>query len=629
MASLQLPECSADLGNVTGVSDQVARQLARADTNNDGHIDAAELASLVDELLKQRSIKRIYRFVAIGLLVAVLAMVGALSGTTYAIVQLSKETKVTTFGNSSFQFQTTTSGQPAAAGGAALDLSGMTFHPDDSRSISLAGAVTGNGARRRMQEGAAAVSSSWLYIGTLSYDTVALGCSILAQNLNTFPVSTATGGASFLVNGTTIHNVRVLQYTGCSEGNVQLVSALVASEAGLTYYVHCDESTAGCDVWKNITGAAAGSVAADSPPPAASTPAQHRLLLQESEATGPETLVQHISSQGIVAERRKLLSWYHWVCNRYETRYENGYQTTICAEWRWVEKAVVASAWLSCSSSTGSVVHRPVYLFGHREEGGMAPYVHITAAGRTLAATPGHFVPVCVSHCEVEGGRAASMENRRAGDVRVGDVVTVADPVPALAVVTQVEIIRARGAFNPFIRGADLIVDGLRASPHSDWLLDSLAPAWLVPHLSAIYEALLAPVYGLYCIVGPATAEWLAHGLQLAEAGGSAAYGAGYFTVLAGMSVPLTATIAAAVLASSAVSRRKTAMKARLRSLRLHRMPRPSSVFEFGPMVQVGSDYMRGVCTGDNPDAIQACTWTIEEAQGKPKEKKHLFRVEF
>lgn len=61
----------------------------------------------------------------------------------------------------------------------------------------------------------------------------------------------------------------------------------------------------------------------------------------------------------------------------------------------------------------------------------------------------------------------------------------------------------------------------------------------------------------------------------------------------------------------------------------LSQMPRPLSVFEFGPMVQVGSDYMRGVCTGDNPDAIQACTWTIEEAQGKPKEKKHVFRVEF
>jgi hypothetical protein len=61
----------------------------------------------------------------------------------------------------------------------------------------------------------------------------------------------------------------------------------------------------------------------------------------------------------------------------------------------------------------------------------------------------------------------------------------------------------------------------------------------------------------------------------------------------------------------------------------LSQMPRPSSVFEFGPLVQASSEYMRGVCTGDNPDAIQACTWTIEEVQGKPKEKKHVYRVEF
>ncbi|PNG99011.1 hypothetical protein TSOC_015218 [Tetrabaena socialis] len=58
-------------------------------------------------------------------------------------------------------------------------------------------------------------------------------------------------------------------------------------------------------------------------------------------------------------------------------------------------------------------------------------------------------------------------------------------------------------------------------------------------------------------------------------------------------------------------------------------MPRPCSLFEFGPTVAVGSEYMRGVCSGDNPDAIQACTWTIEELAGKPKEKKHVYRVEF
>lgn len=58
-------------------------------------------------------------------------------------------------------------------------------------------------------------------------------------------------------------------------------------------------------------------------------------------------------------------------------------------------------------------------------------------------------------------------------------------------------------------------------------------------------------------------------------------------------------------------------------------MPKPSSVFEFGTTVQVGADFMRGVCTGDDPDAIQACTWSVEPLQGKAKEKKHLYRIEF
>jgi hypothetical protein len=54
-----------------------------------------------------------------------------------------------------------------------------------------------------------------------------------------------------------------------------------------------------------------------------------------------------------------------------------------------------------------------------------------------------------------------------------------------------------------------------------------------------------------------------------------------------------------------------------------------SSLFEFGPLVQVGSDIMRGVCVGEDPDAIQACTWHVEPAQGKPRDKAHTYRIEF
>jgi hypothetical protein len=54
---------------------------------------------------------------------------------------------------------------------------------------------------------------------------------------------------------------------------------------------------------------------------------------------------------------------------------------------------------------------------------------------------------------------------------------------------------------------------------------------------------------------------------------------------------------------------------------------RPTSIFEFGPPVAGGGEFLRGMCAGDNPDAIQACTWSVEQVQVKAKARKFL--VEF
>lgn len=58
-------------------------------------------------------------------------------------------------------------------------------------------------------------------------------------------------------------------------------------------------------------------------------------------------------------------------------------------------------------------------------------------------------------------------------------------------------------------------------------------------------------------------------------------------------------------------------------------LPRPSSIFEFGEPVPGGGEILKGMCAGADPDAIHACTWTIEQAQGKGREKKPKYRVEF
>ncbi len=78
--------------------------------------------------------------------------------------------------------------------------------------------------------------------------------------------------------------------------------------------------------------------------------------------------------------------------------------------------------------------------------------------------------------------------------------------------------------------------------------------------------------------------------------------------------------------ASSQAQTQPELQQAPLENLQL---PKPSSVFEFGQTVQLGQEYMRGVCTGDDPDAIQACTWSLEAATGPSKDKRHAYRIEF
>ncbi|KXZ41320.1 hypothetical protein GPECTOR_555g573 [Gonium pectorale] len=184
---------------------------------------------------------------------------------------------------------------------------------------------------------------------------------------------------------------------------------------------------------------------------------------------------------------------------------------------------------------TGAEVFREVYLFGHRDAALAVPYVHLTAGGRTLVGSEGHFLPVCARRCTEADLQAGTieLENRRFRDVRAGDVLLIStgDSSFALAPVSAVDVLMARGAFNPYVRGADLVVDGVVASPHSDWILDWATPAPMVRHLPYVYEILLAPVYGLYRMVGPVTAEWLAHGLGLAESGAGES-GLGYCVVL-------------------------------------------------------------------------------------------------
>jgi hypothetical protein len=121
---------------------------------------------------------------------------------------------------------------------------------------------------------------------------------------------------------------------------------------------------------------------------------------------------------------------------------------------------------LARDRASGELVHREVYLFGHRDAGTVNPnYVSLkTAAGPTLQLSASHYIPVCASACD---SAQPAMEAKYASEVRVGDLVLVmaaGGQATQLSAVVEAWQSAAVGAFNPYVRGADLVVDGVVSS---------------------------------------------------------------------------------------------------------------------------------------------------------------------
>ncbi|KXZ46081.1 hypothetical protein GPECTOR_47g357 [Gonium pectorale] len=190
-------------------------------------IPPSQVVAVIENMLKEQSLKRIYRFIALGLFIMVLVLIGALSGITYAIVQMAKDTKVTAYSNSTFQILQTKDGKAAVMGGAALDLSGAVVYATNA---------AGNGTRRSLHELAGGSvrlrrrlaegdnTTRWVYISTLSYATISLGCSLLDQHIYEFHVTSPE--SNVFVTGSSVNLIKVLDQTGC-RSDPHNVSALI------------------------------------------------------------------------------------------------------------------------------------------------------------------------------------------------------------------------------------------------------------------------------------------------------------------------------------------------------------------------------------------------------------------
>jgi hypothetical protein len=213
----------------------------------------------------------------------------------------------------------------------------------------------------------------------------------------------------------------------------------------------------------------------------------------------------------------------------------------------------------------GALEFQEVYFFGHRDAAADAAFVRLgLEGGAALTLTPDHFVPV------LPAGAAAGAAPRMtyAKDVRPGDSLLVLPPgggALAPARVASAAAVAGKGLFNPYTLGGTLVVDGVLASAHSSWLLDAAAARLGLSHLlPGAFQALFAPLRGLYAAAGPAFMESFGDALAAAAqrfeaAAFAAAAGAheGGAAAAAAAAAPAAAAAAAVALGAAAAAARK------------------------------------------------------------------------
>lgn len=159
--------------------------------------------------------------------------------------------------------------------------------------------------------------------------------------------------------------------------------------------------------------------------------------------------------------------------------------------------------------SNGRVFWDEVYFFGHADEASIAKFLQIELDDRTLQISHKHFIPGCLG-----GVRCSWAEHvtAYAQHFQPGDYIWLA-PDDGQTQIEQRQIldifsIEAKGLYNPYTLSGSIIVNGVVASAHSDWILDNLMPTSWVQSLPAIYQTLFLPGRVLYHLLrmGPRSA---------------------------------------------------------------------------------------------------------------------------
>merc|ERR1719203_1475571 len=161
----------------------------------------------------------------------------------------------------------------------------------------------------------------------------------------------------------------------------------------------------------------------------------------------------------------------------------------------------------------GNFLFDDVYFFGHADPGATSSFVRIIVHSvvsdveRTLELSKKHFLPVCPHH--LQQCTWSQRVHAYALSVLEGDYLWASASQGAeLCRVTKVSSVIRSGLYNPYSLTGNIVVNGVLASAHSDWILDSLLSGH-ESYLPSIYQALFFPGRVLYHTVGAKAANWL------------------------------------------------------------------------------------------------------------------------
>jgi hypothetical protein len=148
-----------------------------------------------------------------------------------------------------------------------------------------------------------------------------------------------------------------------------------------------------------------------------------------------------------------------------------------------------------------------VYMFGHADHVVKSAFQRLTlGSGTSMSLSPEHFIHT--AERTQTNWKDAVM--KYAKDVSVGEFVWLANTTMD-KVVTN-EMVELTGAFNPYTKSGNIIVDNVVASAHSNWFLDDSfqsLPTGSEHYLPTIYQGVLTFNRVMHSILGPAAAETL------------------------------------------------------------------------------------------------------------------------